>query len=113
MIKRMRMVLMGAVLFAGTVVGLAKPAEDDPTGIVKKPIPDKTIVFTFDDGCISGATIAAPILKKHGYSGTFYVSDAYGFRDRKDWYMTWAQAREVSEDGFEIGNHTRGQGMLS
>ena len=109
----MRLGLMGAMLFAWAVVGLAEPAEKDPNGIIKKPIPDKTVVFTFDDGTLSCVTIAAPILKKHGYSGTFYVSDAYGFRDRKDWYMTWAQAREMSEAGFEIGNHTRGHGMLS
>jgi len=112
--KRMSMCLMCAALVAGSAVGpVGAVTADDPTGIIKKPIPDKTIVFTFDDGTLSCATIAAPILKKHGYSGTFYVSDAYGFRDRKDWYMTWAQVREVSEAGFEIGNHTRGHGMLS
>ncbi len=106
--------LMGAMLVAGTTLGWAAAATpDDPTGIIKKPIPDKTVVFTFDDGCISGATIAAPILKQHGFGGTFYVSDAYGFRERKDWYMTWRQIKGMSDDGFEIGNHTRGHGMLS
>ncbi|MEI6607624.1 MAG: autotransporter-associated beta strand repeat-containing protein [Verrucomicrobiota bacterium] len=103
-----------AMLLAGTTLGWAAPATaDDPTGIIKKPIPDKTVVFTFDDGCISNATVAGPILKKHGYSGTFFVSDAYGFRDRKDWYMTWRQAKNLSDDGFEIANHTRGHSMLS
>ena len=112
--KRIRMKLMCAVLVAGAAIVRAEPATfDDPTGIIKKPIPDKTVVFTFDDGCASHATIAAPILKKHGYSGTCYVSDAYGFRDRKDWYMTWRQIKGMSDDGFEIGNHTRGHGMLS
>lgn len=110
----MRMSLICAVLGAGAAVGpVGAATADDPTGIVKKPIPDKTVVFTFDDGTLSCATIAGPILKKAGFSGTFYVSDAYGFRERKDWYMTWAQAREMSEAGFEIGNHTRGHGILS
>jgi len=114
MIKQMRMGLMCVVLVAGAVVRRAEAATaDDPTGIIKQPIPDKTIVFTFDDGCASHATVAAPILKKHGYNGTFYVSDAYGFRDRKDWYMTWRQIKGLSDDGFEIGNHTRGHGQLS
>jgi len=114
MIKHMRLGLMCAVLGAGAAVGpVGAATADDPTGIIKKPIPDKTVVFTFDDGTLSCATIAAPILKKHGYSATFFVSDAYGFRDRKDWYMTWAQARETSEAGFEIGNHTRGHSMMS
>jgi len=102
------------MLMAGVTIGWADAATvDDPTGIVKKPIPDKTVVFTFDDGCVSGATIAAPILKQHGFGGTFYVSDAYGFRERKDWYLTWRQIKGMSDDGFEIGNHTRGHGMLS
>ena len=85
----------------------------DPLGILKKPIPERLVVFTFDDGCASHATVAAPILKKHGFNGTFYVSDAYLFRERKDWYMTWRQIRAMSEQGFEIGNHTRGHGQLS
>jgi len=102
------------MLLAGAALGLATAATpDDPTGIIKKPIPEKTVVFTFDDGCASGATIAAPILKKAGFSGTFYVSDAYGFRERKDWYLTWRQIKGMADDGFEIGNHTRGHGMLS
>ena len=114
MTKRTRVALICPVLITGLMIGRAQPATvKDPTGIIKKPIPDKTIVFTFDDGCASGATVAAPVLKKHGFGGTFYVSDAYGFRDRKDWYMTWRQIRSMAEDGFEIGNHTRGHGQLS
>ncbi|RLS79026.1 MAG: hypothetical protein DWI03_02830 [Planctomycetota bacterium] len=103
-----------AMLMACAAVGCAAAATaDDPTGIIKKPIPDKTVVFTFDDSCLSNATIAAPILKKHGFGGTFYISDAYGFRERKDWYMTWRQIKGLADDGFEIGNHTRGHGILS
>jgi len=114
MMKQARTKWMCAMLMAGVTIGWAAAATaDDPNGIIKKPIPDKTVVFTFDDGCISGATIAAPILKKHGFGGTFYVSDAYGFRERKDWYMTWRQIKGMADDGFEIGNHTRGHGMLS
>ena len=102
------------MLMAGATSGWAAAATpDDPTGIIKQPIPDKTVVFTFDDGCASHATLAAPILKQHGFSGTFYVSDAYGFRERKDWYMTWRQVKGMADDGFEMGNHTRGHGMLS
>jgi autotransporter-associated beta strand protein len=114
MIKQTRMKWLCAMLMVGATMGWVEAATaDDPTGIIKKPIPDKTVVFTFDDGCVSHATVAAPILKQHGFSGTFYVSDAYGFRERKDWYMTWRQIKGMSDDGFEIGNHTRGHGMLS
>jgi len=114
MICKIRTGAICAMLVGGSATGRAEPlSTDDPTGIIKKPIPDKTVVFTFDDGCLSGATIAAPILKKNGFGGTFYVSDAYGFRERKDWYMTWRQIKGMADDGFEIGNHTRGHGLLS
>ncbi len=113
MMTQMRTGMMGAMLMAGATIGCAAATADDPTGIIRKPIPDRTVVFTFDDGCASHATIAAPILKQHGYRGTFYVSDAYGFRERKDWYMTWRQIKGMADDGFEIGNHTRGHGQLS
>ncbi|MEI8107318.1 MAG: autotransporter-associated beta strand repeat-containing protein [Verrucomicrobiota bacterium] len=109
----MKKVLWSLMLSGVAMVHAETVAVDDPMGIVKKPIPDKLVVFTFDDGCASHATIAAPLLKKHGFNGTFYVSDAYLFRERKDWYMTWRQIKGMSDDGFEIGNHTRGHGQLS
>ena len=113
MIQQTMKKFMWALLIAGAAIVQAEPAGDDPTGIVKKPIPERLVVITFDDGCASHATIAAPLLKKHGFNGTFYVSDAYLFRERKDWYMTWRQIKGMSDEGFEIGNHTRGHGQLS
>lgn len=80
----------------------------DPTGILKKTIPDKLVVLTFDDGPASHYTVVAPILKQHGFGGSFYVCDFDSFRTRKDWYLTWRQMREMNKDGFEIGNHTSG-----
>ncbi len=84
------------------------PAESDPHGIVIKPIPDKLVVLTFDDGCASHATVVAPILKSFGFGGSFYVCDFDSFRTRKDWYLTWRQMQAMAADGFEIGNHTTG-----
>ena len=43
----------------------------------------------------------APLLKKNGFNGTFYVSDAYLFRERKDWYMTWRQIKGMSDAAFK------------
>ena len=104
---------MAAVLVAGVVIAQAEPAGDnarkaDPGGVLRKPIPDKLVVLTFDDGCASGFTVVAPILKSLGFNGTFYVCDFDSFKTRKDWYMTWRQMKELAEAGFEIGNHTVG-----
>lgn len=80
----------------------------DPLGVLRKPIPDKLVVLTFDDGPASHATVVAPILKAHGFGGSFYVCDFDSFKTRKDWYLTWRQMRALVADGFEVGNHTKG-----
>ena len=87
-------------------------AEPDPHGIVIKPIPEKLVVLTFDDGCASSATIVAPILKPLGFGATFYISNFDSFSTRKDWYLTWRQMRALADDGFEVGNHSRGHGSF-
>lgn len=60
----MRQNLVGIILLAAislpfTAFGLP-PADRDPNGILRKPIPDKLVVLTFDDGCASHATVVAP-----------------------------------------------------
>lgn len=78
----------------------------DPLGILCKPIPDKLVILTFDDGCSTHATYVAPLLKSMGFGGSFYLCTLPSFPN-KDWYMTWDQMKEMVKDGFEIGNHTR------
>jgi autotransporter-associated beta strand protein len=84
------------------------PVDPDPNGILRKPIPDKLVALTFDDGPASHATIVAPILKSLGFGGSFYVCDFDSFHTRKDWYLTWRQMQSMDREGFEIGNHTKG-----
>src|SRR6185503_9842431 len=38
---------------------------------------------------------------------TFFITEGFSFRTNKQDYMTWEQIKELHEDGFEIGNHTR------
>jgi len=107
--NRSAVILMSILMIAGVTTGRAEPAKvDDPAGVLKKPIPDKIVVVTFDDGPASSYTVVAPILKSHGFNGSFYVCDFDSFRTRKDWYMTFRQMREMSDQGFEIGNHSVG-----
>ena len=101
--------LMNAAWAAGMMIGRAEPATaDDPTGILRKPIPDRLVVLTFDDGPASGYTVVAPILKSLGFGGSFYICDFDSFHTRKDWYLTWRQMKVMADAGLEIGNHTRG-----
>ncbi len=110
-----------ATLKATLLAAIALPASafaapqdtPDPYGILIKPIPDKTVVLTFDDGVASHATVVAPILKKLGFGGSFYICDFDGFNTRKDYYMTWPQIKSLAKDGFDVGNHTKGHGGAS
>lgn len=69
--------------------------------------PDKTVVLTFDDSVASHATFVAPLLKKHGFGATFFITEGFEFLDDKRHYMTWQQIKGLHDAGFEIGNHTR------
>lgn len=102
MMMKLMMGLILSLAIIGTVLA------DDPTGILRKPIPDKLVVLTFDDGPLSGYTVVAPILKSFGFNGSFLVCDFDSFRTRKDWYLTWRQMKAMADQGFDIGNHTTG-----
>lgn len=102
--KNFVMRLMVVVLTAAASGVAATPA--DPYGLLLKPIPDKTVVLSFDDGCKSDVAFVAPLLKKHGFNATFYITGADWFNARKDRFMTWAEIKSIEDMGFEIGNHT-------
>ncbi|HEY3839254.1 MAG TPA: polysaccharide deacetylase family protein, partial [Bryobacteraceae bacterium] len=70
------------------------------------PIPDRTVVLTFDDGVSSHATYAGPLLKTYGFPATFFVCEFPPDFSDKHKYMTWEQIRDLHRMGFEIGNHT-------
>ena len=69
--------------------------------------PDKLVVLTFDDSVASQATIVAPLLKRFGFSATFFITEGFDFAANKKQYMTWEQIKGLHDAGFEIGNHTR------
>lgn len=72
-----------------------------------EPVPDKLVVLTFDDSVASQANFVAPLLKKHGFGATFFITEGFEFLVDKQNYMTWEQIKALHEQGFEIGNHTR------
>lgn len=72
-----------------------------------EPIPDRLVVLTFDDASKSHVQVAAPLLKKHGFGATFFVTEGFDVPTNKRDYMTWEEIARLHRDGFEIGNHTR------
>jgi len=112
-VNRGTAILIPLVAIAVHFIALeATAADPDSQGILIKPIPEKLVVLTFDDGCASSASIVAPMLKRLGFGGTFYISDFDSFATRKDWYLTWRQMKALADDGFEVGNHSRGHGSF-
>lgn len=91
-------------LFILATLVLAPSAQSQ---ILRKPVPDKIIVLTFDDAIESHATVASPLLEQYGFGATFYIAEFAKppFSD-KSLYMTWEQIRMLNQKGFEIGNHT-------
>jgi peptidoglycan-N-acetylglucosamine deacetylase len=76
--------------------------------ILRKPIPDKLVVLTFDDAVLSHYTNVAPLLKKYKFGATFFIAEFLNppFSD-KTRYLSWEQIGALGKMGFEIGNHTQ------
>lgn len=76
-------------------------------------VPDRLVVLTFDDACASHDSVVRPLLKQHGFGATFFITEGFSFLTNKQGYLTWSQIKELSDDGFEIGNHTRDHWSVS
>ncbi len=69
-----------------------------------QPIPDRLVVLTFDDGRRSDVELVGPLLARHGFGATFYITEGLGFED-KSRFLEWDEIRWLDDAGFEIGNH--------
>jgi peptidoglycan/xylan/chitin deacetylase (PgdA/CDA1 family) len=68
------------------------------------------VVITFDDGCETDLTVAAPILHQANFRATFYITVGYLGRPG---YLVPQQVRELSDAGFDIGSHSMTHPYLS
>ncbi len=88
------------------LLGFLLVQSDSFAQIIRRPIPDKLVVLTFDDGVSTHATTVAPLLKKYGFGGTFFVCEFPPDFDDKTKYMSWEQIKKLNAMGFEVANHT-------
>lgn len=71
-----------------------------PTAVQKaKPL----IVFTFDDNYVSVYDVAYKTMKKYGFKGTNFV---YSAGVERTGNLTWAQLKELEDNGWKTGGHT-------
>jgi len=61
-----------------------------------------SVVLTFDDGCETDATVAAPLLSELGLCASFFVNPETVGRPG---FVSWDQLRELVRCGFEVGSH--------
>ncbi|MFJ8491930.1 polysaccharide deacetylase family protein [Streptomyces sp. NPDC094038] len=75
------------------------------------PLPDRPVLITFDDGYEGVHRHALPVLAKHGFVSTLFVSTgwirgAYDTGGGLDAMLDWDQVRELADTGCEIGGHS-------
>ena len=66
------------------------------------------VSLTFDDSMKEHYTIVAPELEKRGFRGTFWMCGAWMPADPQadTTHFTWAEAKEMSDNGHEMSNHS-------
>jgi peptidoglycan/xylan/chitin deacetylase (PgdA/CDA1 family) len=67
-------------------------------------LPEKPIILTFDDGWVGQYTYGFPVLRQHGFVGSFAI--VTGFVEGGGPYMSWAQIQEMANAGMEMMSHT-------
>jgi peptidoglycan/xylan/chitin deacetylase (PgdA/CDA1 family) len=68
-----------------------------------KPLPDKPIMITFDDGRKEQYSIGAKILERYHFKGVFFIMTVSIGKPR---YMNRDDIKTLSENGHIIGCHT-------
>ncbi len=76
-----------------------------------RPLPERPVLITFDDGYEGVHRHALPVLAKHGFTATVFVSTGWirGAHDMGgglDTMLDWDQVRELAAADVEIGGHT-------
>ena len=76
----------------------------------KREMPPKSVVLSVDDGWCSLYEIAFPVLKQYGYPVTLFL---YTNLIHDNTCLSWDQVREMQQNGFTIGNHSKTHRDLS
>ncbi|MGE5626747.1 MAG: polysaccharide deacetylase family protein [Solirubrobacterales bacterium] len=69
-----------------------------------KPIPEKSVVITFDDGYQDNYTNAYPVIKKYGLKATVFVITSTIDKNAK--CLNSSELKEMESNGFNVESHT-------
>ncbi|MFE9497831.1 polysaccharide deacetylase family protein [Streptomyces collinus] len=75
------------------------------------PLPARPVLITFDDGYEGVHRHALPVLARHAFPATLFVSTgwikgAYDTGGGLDTMLDWPQVRDLADTGVEIGGHS-------
>jgi len=77
------------------------------------PLPERTVVLTFDDGFADFHERALPLLRRYGFTATLFVTTGWiadagrhAAGRRPGRMLTWSQITEAAAAGIEIGAHS-------
>lgn len=116
-------------LFAEQMEWLRDNARVVPLGEIvaaladRKPLPERTVVLTFDDGFQNFYTSAAPLLHRWGLPATVFLPTGYcgrknGWPGQPLWIdqeplLDWRQVEELARQGFAFGAHSVNHPILT
>lgn len=68
------------------------------------PLPPKPVIITLDDGYRDAYTEAFPLLRRYGFTATFFLITSLIDAGHPD-YLTWDQVTEMSAAGMDMEAH--------
>jgi peptidoglycan/xylan/chitin deacetylase (PgdA/CDA1 family) len=77
---------------------------------LRRQLPRKTVVLTFDDGYRSFREFAYPVLKELGFTATLFVYTDYVGAGRNA--LTWPELKALAAEGFDVQAHSKSHGDL-
>jgi len=77
---------------------------------LKRQLPRRAVVLTFDDGYRSFLTHAYPVLKELGFTATLFVYTDYVGTGRNA--LGWDDLARLTAEGFQVEGHTKSHGDL-
>src|ERR1035437_6323037 len=78
--------------------------------VYNKALPEKPFLITFDDSRVEHALIAAPVMEKYGFRGTFFIMT---ITYNKKNYMTKEQIAGLAKAGHTVGLHSWDHTMVT
>jgi peptidoglycan/xylan/chitin deacetylase (PgdA/CDA1 family) len=71
----------------------------------KAPLPPKPVLLTFDDGRKNQLRYAVPLLKKYGFTATFFIYPKAIIAGSSS-FMTRTDLKSLADQGFSVESHT-------